>query len=92
VSTHGRKVAQELRALADDIATGDRLITGVRWYCSHGYVLDEEDREPGHGVPILPRAMHDALCPALAVLLEDEAEELLVCDRCKLAVENGAAR
>jgi len=82
MSIHGRSVASGLHELAHDIATGDRIVDYVRWYWTEGM--------PNRS-PIVPRAVHDAMCASLAVLIHDEAEELVVCDRCKLAVENGAA-
>ena len=95
-SMHARAVARGLHELADDIATLQRPVTGVRWYQwrqGEGSLIDTKEIKPldGECVPVVPRAAHDALCPALAVLIHDEGEALVVCDRCKLAVENGAA-
>lgn len=95
-STHARSVARGLHELADDIATLQRPVTGVRWYQWHqgeGSLVFPSEIKPmdGECIPVVPRAIHDALCPALAVILHDEDEELVICDRCKLAVENGAA-
>lgn len=87
MSIHVRKVASGLRNLADEIAMHDRLVDTVQWY--------QREREPDgtayHPVPIVPMAIHDALCTSLAVVVHDEQAELVVCDRCQLAVENGAA-
>jgi len=84
---HARKVATGLRNLADDIATGDRPVDVVEWF--------QQEREPDgsayHPTPVVPMAIHDALCPSLAVRLHDEQAELVVCDRCQLAVQVGAA-
>lgn len=94
MSMHARAVARGLHELADDIATLQRPVDGVRWYEVGTGVIGERFRsevlENGDTLPILPRAAHDALCPSLAVLLHDEAGEVVVCDRCKLAVEIGA--
>lgn len=95
-STHARSVARGLHELADDIATLQRPVDGVRWYQRHqgeGALVFPSEIKPMDGgcVPVVPRAVHDAMCPALAVLIHDEDEELVICDRCKLAVENGAA-
>lgn len=97
-SMHARAAARGLHELADDIATLQRPVTGVRWYQwfqneREGSLVSPSEIEPmdGECMPVVPRAIHDALCPALAVLVDDEDEELVVCDRCKLAVENGAA-
>ena len=94
-STHARSVARGLHELADDIATLQRRVDGVLWYQWHkgeGAVITANEVRPldGEVVPVVPRAVHDALCPSLAVLVHDEQEELVLCDRCNLAVENGA--
>lgn len=81
--THRSKTALGLHALAHEIATGDRPVTGVRWYVP----------QPGtrlYPVPVLPEAVHDALCPSTAVNLEDPTEHVHICDECKLAVEDAA--
>lgn len=87
-----RKVAQELRTLADDIATGDRVVDGIAWYSpSDGPVpglASEWALKSIEKTPIVPRAIHDALCVSLAVVLEDELDGILICDRCKLAVQD----
>lgn len=95
---HARSVARGLHELADDIATLQRPVTGVRWYqwfqgAGEGSLVFPSEINPmdGECVPVVPRAAHDAMCPALAVILHDEDEEIVICDRCKLAVENGAA-
>ena len=94
-SMHARSVARGLHELADDIATLQRPVDGVRWYEIGTGVIGERFRseplENGSVIPIVPRAAHDSMCPALAVLIHDEYEEIVVCDRCKLAVENGAS-
>lgn len=81
--TPRRKAALGLHALAHEIATGERPVTGVRYYIPPaGSRL--------YPVPVLPEAVHDALCPSTAVNLTDEAEHVHVCDECKLAVEDAA--
>lgn len=82
-------VSRALFEFAAEIATHDRPVTGVQWY---------RPESPTEGVilrhrytPIVPRAVHDALCPRLSVLIDDQVKEVLVCDTCSLAVENGAA-
>ncbi len=92
MSVHTRNVATGLRNLADDIATGDRPITRVRWYqCDIGMLESfEVDPAGGECVPIVPRAVHEALCRSTSTLIEDEEHEVIVCGLCKLAVENGA--
>lgn len=87
-SMHARSVARGLHELADDIATLQRPVDGLRRYVPNLSVIP---CEYGDSLPVVPRAIHDALCPALAVILHDEDEEIVICDRCKLAVENGAA-
>lgn len=89
MSMHSRAVARGLHELADDIATGDRVVDGVKWY----FVMDEQatKRIEAGDTLLVPRAIHDAMCPSLAVVIHDEGEEVVVCDRCTLAVENGAA-
>ena len=92
---HARSVARGLHELADDIATLQRPVDGVRWYQwfeGEGSVIStaEVDALKGEPVPIVPRAVHDAMCPSLAVVVDDEDEEVVICDRCRLAVENGA--
>jgi hypothetical protein len=77
-------VSRALFELAAEIATHDRSIAGVQWYTS-----DSWDERIVH-TPILPRAVHDALCPRLSVLFDDQTKEILVCDTCSLAIENGA--
>lgn len=90
MSHHRRVVAQDLRNLADDIATRDRPIAGVRWYAhGDGDLLERAPRAYVPAVPIVPRAIHDALCPAIAVLLDDVPNAVMMCDRCFLAVEAG---
>lgn len=81
-----RKVAHGLRNLADEIAMHDRTVEAVEWYWPPA--LDDERLPPA---PIVPRAIHDALCPALSVLLQDEEREIVICDRCSLAVEDSAS-
>jgi hypothetical protein len=85
VSIHVRKVASGLRNLADEIAMHDRPVELVGWYN-----LDHPDK-PVDAAPIVPMAIHDALCPSLTAVAQDEDLEQVVCDRCKLAVENGAS-
>ena len=87
MSIHVRKVASGLRNLADEIAMHDRLISVVEWYQRER----DEDGTSYNPTPIVPMPIHDALCPALSVVLHDEQQELVICDRCQLAVENGAA-
>jgi hypothetical protein len=67
-------------------------VDGVRWY----YVMDEQAEESSGrlvagDILLVPRAIHDAMCPALAIVIHDLGEEVVVCDRCTLAVENGAS-
>lgn len=95
---HARAVARGLHELADDIATLQRPVTGVRWYqwfqnAREGSLIRPSEIKPldGECVPVVPRAAHDAMCPALSVALQDDDAEIVICDRCKLAVENGAA-
>jgi hypothetical protein len=76
-------VSRALFEFAAEIATHDRPVTGVQWYTSDSW-------DPQVRTPILPRAVHDALCPRLSVLIDDQAKEVLVCDTCFLAIENGA--
>lgn len=74
--------AMALHALAHDIATGSRPI-GMRLYHPN----------PATGlspVPVLPAALHDALCLSTAVNLEDPDQHLHICDECKIAVEDAA--
>lgn len=71
-----------LHALAHDIANGTRP-TGIRWYHPH----PATHLNP---VPVLPEAVHGALCPSTAVNLTDEAQHLHICDECHVAVEDAA--
>lgn len=73
-----------LHALAHDIATGDRDTSGIRWY------IPSLSGSRLYPVPVLPSAVHDALCPSTVVTLEDPAEQIHICDECKLAVEDAA--
>lgn len=82
MSVNVPRVARQLCELATEIATHDRVVDGVQWY------RQERGCDPA---PIVPRAIHDAMCPRLSVRMEDPAKELLVCDTCGLAVENGAS-
>lgn len=79
------RIARQLFEFAAEIATHDRPVDGVQWY--------QETWSPdgNRSTPIVPRAIHDALCPKLSVRLEDPAKEIVVCDRCGLAVEDGAS-
>lgn len=71
--------AMGLHALAHDYATGRRPI-GIRWYTPDAATLLQ-------AVPVLPDAVHGALCPAYATLLHDANENLIICAECKLAVD-----
>lgn len=75
-------VSRALFEFAAEIATHDRAVVGVEWYLPEG--------RGGGMVPVLPRAVHDALCPRLSVVIDDQVKEILVCDSCSLAIENGA--
>lgn len=79
--THRYLRAMGLHALAQEVATGERPITGIRWYNPQ----PETRLTP---TPILPQAVHNVLCPSHAVNLEDVTKHLYVCDECKVAVEN----
>jgi hypothetical protein len=74
--------ALALHELAHNIATGQRKI-GIRWY------MPEEGTRL-FPVPVLPEAVHDALCASTAVNLEDQQQHVIVCDECKLAIEAAA--
>lgn len=75
-----RAVALNLHALAHDIATGTK-IPGVRWY-------SPPDGSRLFPVPVLPEAIHDALCISTAVILDDPAHRLHICASCHLAIED----
>lgn len=75
-------VSRALFEFAAEIATHDRAISGVEWYRPEDLNL--------RATPIIPRAVHDALCPRLSILIDDPASEILVCNTCSLAIENGA--
>lgn len=75
--------AMGLHALAHRIATGEQPTTGIRWYMpAAGTRL--------YPTPVIPAPVHDALCPSVAVNLEDPTEHIWVCDECKVAVEDAA--
>lgn len=81
-------VSRALFEFAAEIATHDRPVTGVQWYRPEAY--DSAAVLHFRHTPIIPRAVHDALCPRLSVLIDDQVKEVLVCDTCSLAIENGA--
>lgn len=72
-------VARGLMELALEVVGYEREIEGVRWYEIPGPVGAHSH------VPVVPRAVHDVLCPDLVVAIADK--DVLVCDRCELAVE-----
>jgi hypothetical protein len=79
-----RAIASALHVLADEYILGDRLPGSMIWYFP-------EDDLIHRAAPVVPRAMHDALCgDAPATILHDERAEVVICDRCKLSVEHGA--
>lgn len=75
-----RSTALGLHELAHDIATGARAI-GIRWYMP-------ENGTRLFPVPVLPEAVHDALCPSTAVNMTDRDQRVIICDECKLAIED----
>lgn len=75
-------VSRALFEFSAEIATHDRAVEGVEWYYPEDLNL--------RATPVIPRAIHDALCPRLSVAIDDQAKEILVCDTCSLAIENGA--
>lgn len=76
-----RNQALALHELAHDIATGTRPITGIRWYTP--------DAQTGLApTPVLPAAVHRALCPSRAVVLDDPDAAIHICDECELAIED----
>jgi hypothetical protein len=78
-----RVIANNLHELATEYATEDRLPGNLIWY----FPADLDLRP----APVVPRAMHDALCgDAPATIVHDQRAEVIVCDRCRLAVEHGA--
>jgi len=78
-----RSIANGLNELAGEILTHDRIVDTLTWY----YPGDGHTLRPA---PIVPRAIHNALCVKLSAVLHDEREEIVICDRCQLAVEYGA--
>lgn len=76
-------VARGLFDLASEYAAYERIPMGVEWYRPDF----ESNLEPA---PIVPRAIHAALCPSSAVVLADLKREIIICDTCRLAIENGA--
>lgn len=79
--THHYVRAMGLHALAQEVATGERPITGIRWY----HPQPETHLPP---TPVIPQAVHNVLCPSHAVNLEDPRGRVYVCDECKVAIEN----
>lgn len=75
-----RNIALNLHALAHDIATGTKTPT-FRWY-------SPPDGSRLFPVPVLPEAIHNALCPSTTVILDDPAHRLHVCAGCHLAIED----
>lgn len=76
--------ARGLFELASEYAAYERIPVGVDWYRPDL----ESNLEP---TPIIPRAIHAALCPSTSVVLADLKREIVICDSCRLAIENGAA-
>lgn len=81
--TERARKAMGLHTLAHDIATGERVTTGIRWYIPAA-------RTRLTPTPVLPESVHTALCPSDAVNLFDEEQRVWVCDECKVAVEDAA--
>lgn len=79
-----RTAALGLHALAHDIATGTKIPT-VRWY-------SPPDGSRLFPVPVLPEAIHDALCPSMACLLQDDEHNVIICAECHLAIEHEEQR
>lgn len=82
-----REVALGLMRLAIDILTFDRKMPegAARHYQSASRI----EPGPGLGVPVVPPEVHAVICPSVAVLLDDETEQVFVCASCRLAVETG---
>lgn len=84
MTTDRSKISRALFEYAAEIATYDRDISGVVWY----YPSVESGLRPA---PIVPCAVHDAMCVAILPALHDQAREVVVCTNCQLAVEWGAS-
>jgi hypothetical protein len=78
-----QQTAIGLHAIAHNIATGQRPINGIRWY-------HPEAETRLNPTPVIPMAIHDALCPCKAINLTDETARVHVCDECNVAIEDEA--
>lgn len=78
--------AAGLFELAAEYASFNRIPMTVEWYQQER----EADGSQYAPTPVVPRAIHAALCSRPSIAFEDPEREIAICDTCRLAIENGA--